>query len=146
MSNHAVSAQRNGSYAQTAVRSLTRASEATNPNEDGQRRATRKRYQAHYRALYERLLEILFQLDPIGVHASQSDKYVPEAMTILPRLREARVADDVEQIILEELRRGYGNRRLANHDPGRLADSTIAICNAWNHFLDVSASAPLESA
>ena len=55
-------------------------------------------------------------------------------------------ADDVEQIILEELRRGYGNRRLANHDPGRLADSTIAICNAWNHFLDVSASAPLESA
>ena len=145
MRNCAGSAQHNGSYADTAVRSMIRVSEATNANEDGQRRATRKRYQAQHRALYERLLEILFQLDPVGVHASQSDKFAPEATTILPRLREARVADDVEQIILEELRRWYGRRRLANHDPGRLADTTIAICNAWNHFLDVSASEPLES-
>jgi hypothetical protein len=109
-------------------------------SETEQHRAARKRCQAQYRALYDHLLEILFHLDPIGVHGSNTEKFVPEATTILARLREARLADDVEQIILEELRRWYGRRRLANQDPDRLADATIAICSAWNHFLDVSAS------
>jgi hypothetical protein len=42
--------------------------EAIHDNEPEQRRAARKRFQAQYRALYDELLEILFQLDPIGVH------------------------------------------------------------------------------
>ena len=114
--------------------------EVTNTEANEQRRAARKRYQARYRALHDQLLEILFQLDPIGVHQDNAEKFVPEAISILTRLREARTADDVEQIVLEELRRWYGRRWLANHDPDRLADATIAICSAWNHFLDVSAS------
>jgi hypothetical protein len=114
--------------------------EATRTGENEQRRAARKRYQALYRALYDQLLEILFQLDPIGVHLDSAEKFVPEATTILARLREARLAEDVEQIVLEELRRWYGRRRLANQDPERLTDATIAICSAWNHFLEVSAS------
>jgi hypothetical protein len=92
-----------------------------------------------YRALYDQLLEILFQLDPIGVHQGDTDKFVPELATMLPRLREARIADDVERIVLEELRRWYGRRRLANLDPERLTDATIASCSAWNHFLAASA-------
>jgi len=44
--------------------------ESTSVSEPEQRRTARKRYQAHYRALYNALLEILFQLDPIGVHAN----------------------------------------------------------------------------
>jgi len=114
--------------------------EATSTGENQRRRAARKRYQAHYRALYDQLLEILFGLDPIGVHRDSSEKFAPEATTIMARLSEARVAEDVEQIVLEELRRWYGRRRLANQDPDRLADATIAICSAWNHFLRVSAS------
>jgi len=114
--------------------------EPTSINEDEQRRATRKRYQAQCRALYDQLLEILFQLDPIGVHQDDAEKLVPELATVLPRLRDARIADDVEQIILEELRRWYGRRRLASLDPERLTDATIAICSAWNHFLEVSTS------
>ncbi len=114
--------------------------EATSVHDGEQRRAARKRYQAQYRALYDELLEILYQLDPIGVHQDNAEKFVPEATTILARLREARTADDVEQIVLEELRRWYGRRRLANQDPDRLADATIAICTAWNHFLEVSGS------
>ncbi len=114
--------------------------EATSTGENEQRRVARKRYQAQYRALYDQLLEILYQLDPIGVHQDSAEKFVPEATTILARLREARTADDVEQIVLEELRRWHGRRRLANQDPDRLADATIAICTAWNHFLEVSAS------
>jgi hypothetical protein len=114
--------------------------EATNTNEAERRRAARKRFRAHYRALYDELVDILFQLDPIGVHGGSTEKFVPEATTIMARLRAARVAEDVEQIVLEELRRWYGRRRLANQDPDRLADATIAICTAWNHFLKVSAS------
>jgi len=113
--------------------------EASNANEAEQRRAARKRFRADYRVLYDQLVEILFELDPIGVHAGNAEKFVPEATTILARLREARVAEDVEQIVLQELRRWYGRRRLANQDPDRTADATIAICLAWNHFLEVSA-------
>jgi len=119
---------------------MTTVNESTSVRETEQRRTARKRYQAHYRALYDALLEILFQLDPIGVHAKNTEKFVPELATILPRLRDARTAEDVEQILLEELRRWYGRRRLAHQDPDRLTRATIAICSAWNHFLDVSAS------
>ena len=114
--------------------------EATNANDADQRRATRKRFRAQYRALYDDLVDILFQLDPIGVHAGDTERFVPEATTIMARLREARLADDVEQIIQQELRRWYGRRRLAHHDPERLTDATIAICRAWNRFLELSAS------
>ena len=114
--------------------------EATNANTADQRRAARKRYQAHYRALYDALVDILFQLDPINIHAGNTEKFVPEATTIMARLREARVAEDVEQIVLQELRRWYGGRRLANQDPDRIADATIAICRAWNRFLESSTS------
>jgi hypothetical protein len=119
---------------------VARVNEASSTNEAERRRAARKRYQAQYRALYDDLLEILFQLDPIGVHANSIEKFVPEATTIMARLREARLADDVEQIIQQELRRWYGRRRLSHLDPDRLTDATIAICRAWNHFLEVSAS------
>jgi hypothetical protein len=112
--------------------------EAANTSDNEQRRAARRRYQEQYRALYDQLLEILFQLDPIGVHCHNTEKFVPEATTILARLREARIADHVEQIVIEELRRWYGRRRLANQDPERLTDATIAICSAWNYFLDAS--------
>src|SRR5690348_6409638 len=90
-----------------AVRSIGSVNEATRTGENEQRRAARKRYRAMYRALYDQLLEILFQLDPIGVHQDSAEKFVPEATTILTRLREARIAEDVEQIVLEELRRWY---------------------------------------
>ena len=118
---------------------MTTVNESTSVRETEQRRTARKRYQAHYRALYDALLEILFQLDPIGVHQDDADRFVPELATMLPRLREARIADDIEQIVLEELLRWYGRRQLANLDPERLTDATIAICTAWNHFLESSA-------
>jgi hypothetical protein len=80
------------------------------------------------------------QTHRLGVHANDTEMFVPEAMTIMARLREARLADDVEQIIQQELPRWYGRRRLSHLDPDRLTDATIAICRAWNHFLEVSAS------
>lgn len=109
-------------------------------NEPEQRREARKRFQVRYRALYDEVLEVLFHIDPLGVHQQDNaDKLVPETAGILARLREARSAEDVEQIIQEELRRWYGRRRMAHLDPERLTDATIAICTAWNRFLDSSA-------
>ena len=140
MHRHPRSPRLRVSDADTGVRSISGVNEATNANEAEQRRAARKLFRAQYRALYDELVEILFQLDPIGVHYGNAEKFVPEATTIMARLREARLADDVEQIIEQELRRWYGRRRLAHQDPERLTDATIAICRAWNHFLEVRAS------
>jgi hypothetical protein len=69
-------------------------------SENEQRRAARKRLQAQYRALYDEVVDILFEADPIGVHAHHNvEKFVPEAISILARLRDARFAQDVEQIV-----------------------------------------------
>ena len=108
-------------------------------SDNEERRAARKRLQAHYRAVYDELVDILFEIDPIGVHVHHNaEKFVPEATSILARLRDARFAEDVENIVQQELRRWYGRRRLARQDPQRLARATIAICSAWNRFLDES--------
>ena len=62
-------------------------------NETEQRRAARKRFQAQYRALYDEVLEILSQIDPLTVHQQDiADKLVPETASILARLRDARSA------------------------------------------------------
>jgi len=140
MNGHPHSPRQRVSQGETAVRSITGVNEASNAREADQRRAARKRYRAQYRALYDQLVEILFQFDPIGVHRSDAEKFVPEATTIMARLREARLADDVEQLIQQELRRWYGRRRLGHQDPERLTDATIAICRAWNTFLRDTAS------
>jgi hypothetical protein len=109
-------------------------------SENAERRAARKRLQDQYRALYNEVVDILFEIDPIGVHVGDNaEKFVPEATSILARLRDARVAEDVESIVQQELRRWYGRRRLGEQDPRRLARATIAICSAWNRFLDESA-------
>ena len=108
-------------------------------SEDEERRGARKHLQARYRALYNKIVDILFEIDPIGVHVQHdAEKFVPEATSILARLRDARFAEDVEHIVQQELRRWYGRRRLARQDPQRLARATIAICSAWNRFLDES--------
>lgn len=109
---------------------------------DGRRRPARLRLQRRYRLLYDELLETLVQLDPLGVHTTDRDALAPEVASILARLREARIADDVERIVLEELHRWYGRRRLASLDRDRLTDATIAICSAWNHFLGDAESEP----
>ena len=92
-------------------------------------------FQTQYRCLYVKLQRILIDIDPLLVHATDETAPAPEIASILARLYEARVADDVERIVLEELHRWYGRRRLITIDGDRLADATIAICVEWNHFL-----------
>jgi hypothetical protein len=96
--------------------------------------------QMRYRRLYEDLREILIEFGPLGVHATDQSALAPEVASILARLREARIADDVERIMLEELHRWYGRARCARIHRDRLADATIAICTLWNRFLTDAAS------
>ena len=55
-------------------------------SENAERRAARMRLQAQYRALYDEVVDILFEADPIGVHVHHNvEKFVPEATSILAR-------------------------------------------------------------
>ena len=48
-------------------------------SENEQRRAARKRLQAQYRALYDEVVDVLFEADPIGVHVHHNvEKFVPK--------------------------------------------------------------------
>jgi len=52
--------------------------------------------------LRDELLEIFIDLDPLGIHAETTDELALEATSILARLREARVADDLQTLIVED--------------------------------------------
>jgi hypothetical protein len=109
-------------------------------SENEKRRAARKRLQAQYRALYDEVVDILFEIDPIGVHVHHNvEKFVPEATRILARLRDARFAEDVENIVPVGAATLVWPAPTRPPDPQRLAHATIGICSAWNRFLDESA-------
>ena len=81
------------------------------------------RLQARYRALYDEVVDILFEIDPIGVHAHRNvEKFVPEATSILARLRDARFADDVEHIVQQDVRRWYAGA----DSPTRILSASLA--------------------
>lgn len=64
----------------------------------------RQQVKAKYGNLYDEVVAILYQHDPVALSraGAPEDEYEPEAGTIVPRLREARSADDVRRIIHEE--------------------------------------------
>jgi hypothetical protein len=66
-------------------------------------RQNRNRLKAGYASLYDEILGILFRHDPIGINfETNTDEYEPEVDTILPRLNEARSANELRRIIHEE--------------------------------------------
>jgi hypothetical protein len=73
-------------------------------------------HQPRCRQLDDELLKMLIQIDPLGVHSTDPNTLATEAGSILARMRGARVADDVERIMLEELNRWYGRRQFATID------------------------------
>jgi Zn-finger nucleic acid-binding protein len=61
--------------------------------------------------LYDRIVQILWEADPIGLDFDDpghpSDEYAPEARTILPRLSECQGPDDVQRVAHEEFVRWF---------------------------------------
>src|SRR5712691_383546 len=68
------------------------------------RRKRRQSLKAAYGSLYSDVSCLLRAADPIGLIAmgAPDDEYDPEVSTILPRLREANAAADVQRIVHEE--------------------------------------------
>lgn len=71
-------------------------------------RSERKRLKRVYRQAFERLNEILFQEDPVGINfEDNTDEYEPEVGTILPRLAGCGSAGEVRAVIHEEFVRWF---------------------------------------
>jgi hypothetical protein len=71
-------------------------------------RRERDELKRRYRVAYQRLNDILFSEDPIGINIEENtDEYEPEVGTILPRLRDCRSKDDVERVVHEEFVRWF---------------------------------------
>jgi len=71
-------------------------------------RRERDELKRRYRVAYQRLNDIIFSEDPIGINFKENtDEYEPEVGTILPRLRDCRSKDDVERVVHEEFVRWF---------------------------------------
>lgn len=69
----------------------------------------RQKLKNKYGELYDKVLEILFRNDPIGINFEiNTDEYEPETGTILPRLKEAHSPEDLQKIIHQEFIRWFG--------------------------------------
>ena len=96
----------------------------------------RKRSQAFiaaYGSLYADVSRLIRAADPIGLIAmgAPDDEYDPEVSTILPRLREAKAAVDVQRIVHEEFVRWFGADLI-----GPLADYAEVAEKIWGTWLD----------
>jgi hypothetical protein len=74
------------------------------------RRKRSQSLKAAYGSLYADVSRLLHEADPIGLIAmgAPDDEYDPEVSTILPRLREASTAVDVQRIVHEEFVQWFG--------------------------------------
>ena len=74
------------------------------------RRKQSQSLRAAYGSLYANVSRLLREADPMGLIAmgAPDDEYDPEVSTILPRLREAKAAVDVQRIVHEEFVRWFG--------------------------------------
>ena len=70
--------------------------------------AERRALRREYGELFDRVSQLLFTWDPIGINFEfNTDEYEPEVDTILPRLRSCTCAEDVQQVVYEELCRWF---------------------------------------
>lgn len=70
--------------------------------------AERRALRREYGELYDRVSQLLFNWDSIGINFEyNTDEYEPEVGTILPRLRSCACAEDVQQVVYKELCRWF---------------------------------------
>jgi predicted regulator of Ras-like GTPase activity (Roadblock/LC7/MglB family) len=73
-------------------------------------RMERQQLKTGQEALFNRLSEILFHNDPIGISfGDNTDEYEAEAGTILPRLASCQSREDVQAVVYEEFSRWFGS-------------------------------------
>lgn len=91
----------------------------------------REELKKKYGGLFSFVSKVLFEEDPIGINfEDNTDEYDPEAVAIIPRLKEAHSAEETQTIVYEEFCRLF-----SVHDAGpkeRYRGVSIKIWNAWN--------------
>jgi hypothetical protein len=86
-----------------------------------------------YGKFFSDVSNALFQDDPIGINGgSNTDEYEPEAATIIPRLKSASSAQDVQMIVHEEFCSWFG-RDVAGLEERYLSVS-VKIWELWCDF------------
>ena len=100
----------------------------------------RNQLKSQYGQLFTEVEQILFNHDPIGIAyvddenvADNRDEYAPEVGTILPRLRTAKTAVDVTDIVYEEFKRWFGDEETVG-SKARYKALSDEIWHAWNRF------------
>jgi hypothetical protein len=98
------------------------------------RRKRQVSLKAAYGALYTEVSRLMREADPIRLIAigAPEDEYDVELRTILPRLREAKSADDVQRIVHEEFVHWF-SAEIAGSAAG-YADVSKKIWKARNKF------------
>src|SRR5882672_1942807 len=96
-------------------------------------RQRRQSLKAAYGSVYLAVSRLLREADPIGLIAmgAPDDEYDPEVSTILPRLREANAAVDVQRIVHEEFVRWF-DADIA----GPITDYADVAERIWGTWLD----------
>lgn len=96
-----------------------------NPDRDALKR--------QFGALFDEVSATLFAADPVGINSGgNTDAYDSAARTILPRLREAHSADDVQVIVYEEFCRRFDQVKAG--EIGRYEELSEIIWEAWLKF------------
>jgi hypothetical protein len=92
-----------------------------------------KAIKLQFGALFGEISAALYAADPVGINSgSNIDEYNAEAGTILPRLREAHSADNVQVIVYEEFCRWFDKDEVG--DIGRYEEVSEIIWEAWLRF------------
>jgi hypothetical protein len=69
----------------------------------------RERLREMHVTLFERVSEILFEHDPIGINfETNTDEYEPEVGTILPRLKDCNSVEEARMVIHQEFAHWFG--------------------------------------
>lgn len=106
----------------------------------------RNRLKSQFKGLFEQVEEILFRHDPVGIAfvddesvADNPDEYAPEVEAILPRLRAAKSAKHVADIVYEEFLRFFdGEENAGPKESYEAASEEIWV--AWKRFSDAQPS------
>jgi sulfatase maturation enzyme AslB (radical SAM superfamily) len=68
----------------------------------------RRRLKAEYLDLFDRVSELLFRIDPVGINFEvNTDEYESETGTILPRLKYCSTVEEARRMIHEEFVRWF---------------------------------------
>lgn len=100
----------------------------------------RNRVKLQFGQLFTDVEQILFDHDPIEIAfigdenvADNPDEYAPEVGTILPRLKTAKSAADVTDIVYEEFKRWFDDEETVG-PKARYFALSVEIWQAWSRF------------